>query len=598
MMLLQRLTEYAERARERDDALPPPYYRPRPVRWAIQLQPDGTPAVFRLADLSDAEHPAGHHKVVPYVNRSGVRPPPMLLADDLRYVTGFAADDSELRERDESDRRNSEFIALINAWRDSAPDEPVAAAVASFFERGLHRKLGSPPGSAKATDVAAIMVGACFAHDQPSAAAFWAGTVRERKSAGATGLCLVCGTARPLLGTIPEMVKSGLIPAGSGRGRDAALVSVNNPAQGRGGKLQLASAPVCDQCGSAAMSGLNSLLADGASRYRTADSVLTWWLRDGRRLPMMQWLNEPRPGQVEHFFREFRAPARRGSPGSFDAEAFCAVTLSVNQARVVVRDWLEVSLSEVQQHLRHWDADHAVTDLWNDGPQLVPLWLMAASAGRWGTEQGKERYIRSFMPDGCERDLLLIALRGTPPPGYLLPHLMRRIRADRHVDLPRAALLRLILARTPGRPGKVSYMTGLNPDLASPPYQCGRLFAVLEDIQRAALGRDVNTTIGDKYLPAATSSPRAILTMLRKNANGHLRRIRRTSVGAYYALNTRLDEVLGHITPDASDSGIPATLPLAGQAEFILGYHHQRAADLAAARARKHDSNPESGEPR
>lgn len=511
-MLLQRLTEYAERAREQDE-LPRPYYRFRPVRWAVQLQPDGTPAVSRLADRSDDKHPSGQQLAVPYVNRSGVRPPPMLLADDLRYVIGFAADDSE-RERGECDRKNSEFIALVSAWRDSAPDDPVAVAVASFFENGLYRNLEPPPTSAKASDVVAVMVGDEWAHERASAARFWAGVVRGRKSSDVTGLCLVCGTARPLLGTIPEMVKAGAIPAGSGRGRDAALVSMNNPAQGRGGKLQLASAPVCDQCGSAAMSGLNSLLADDASRYRTTDGVLTWWLRDGRRLPMMQWLNEPRPGQVAQFFKEFRAPGRKVSPGTFDAGAFCAVTLSVNQARVVVRDWLEVPLSEVQEHLEIWDADHAVTDLWKDGPQLVPLWLLAASAGRWGTEQGQERYIRSSVPDGCERDLLLTALRGTPPPGYLLPHLMRRIRADRHVDLPRAALLRLILARSPGRRRKESHMTGLDPDLASPPYQCGRMFAVLEDIQRAALGRDVNTTIADKYLPAATAAPRAILTML------------------------------------------------------------------------------------
>lgn len=597
-MLLQRLTEYAERAREREpEALPPPYYRLRPVRWAIRLQADGTPAVFRLADRSDDEHPLGGQLAVPYINRSGVRPPPMLLADDLRYVLGFAAGDSE-RERADCGRRNSEFTALVKGWRDSAPDDPVAVAVALFFERGLHEKLEDPPEPAKATDVAAIMVGGQWAHQRRSAAEFWAGVVRERKSSDVRGLCLVCGTARPLLGTIPEMVKAGAIPAGSGRGRDAALVSVNNPAQGRGGKLQLSSAPVCDQCGSAAMSGLNNLLADSTSRYRTADGVLTWWLRDGRRLPLMQWINEPRPGQVEQFFKEFRAPGRSRSPGTFDAGAFCAVTLSVNQARVVVRDWLEVPLSEVRGHLESWDADHAVTDLWQDGPQLVPLWLLAASAGRWGTEQGQERYIRSFMPDGCERDLLLTALRGTQPPGYLLPHLMRRIRADRRVDLPRAALLRLILARSPGPRRGESSMTGLDPDLASPPYQCGRMFAVLEDIQRAALGRDVNTTIADKYLPAATAAPLAILTMLRKNANGHLRRIRRSSAGAYYALSARLDEVLGHITPDAATAGIPATLPLAGQAEFILGYHHQRAADLAAARARRQDTTPDSGDAR
>jgi CRISPR-associated protein Csd1 len=593
-MLLQRLAEYAERARVQD-SLPPPYYRLRPVRWAIQLQPDGTPAVFRMADLSDGDRPSGELKPVPYVNRSGVRPPPMLLADDLRYVTGFAADDSE-REQLDSGRKNSEFIALVNAWRDSTPDDPVAAAVASFFERGLHRKLASPPESAKGSDVAAIMIDGGWAHERPSAQAFWAGIVRERKSSELTGLCLVCGTPRRLLATIPEMVKAGAIPAGNGRGRDAALVSVNNPAQGRGGKLQLASSPVCDRCGSAAMSALNGLLADKTSRYRTADSVLAWWLRDGRRLPMMEWLNSPEPGQVAEFFRKFRASGRPSSQSRFDADAFCAVTLSVNQARVVVRDWLEVPLSKVQENFESWDADHAVTDLWKDGPQTVPLWLLAASTGRWGTENGQERYLRSFVPDRCERDLLLTALRGTPPPGYLLPHLLQRIRADRHVDLPRTALLRLILARPADSRRKVSYMTGLDPDLLSPPYQCGRMFAVLEDIQRAAIGREVNTTIADKYLPAATATPLAILTMLRKNANGHLKRLRRSSAGAYYALNSRLDEVLGRISPE---DGIPATLPLAGQAEFILGYHHQRAADLSAARARKQDNdNPDSGDAR
>jgi CRISPR-associated protein Csd1 len=107
------------------------------------------------------------------------------------------------------------------------------------------------------------------------------------------------------------------------------------------------------------------------------------------------------------------------------------------------------------------------------------------------------------------------------------------------------------------------------------------MFAVLEQIQRAALG-EVNTTIADKFLPAATTTPRAILVMLNKNASGHLRRLRRRNPGTYRALNIRLDEVLGRL---GADSNIPAVLDTAGQAQFILGYHHQRAADMAAARA-------------
>ena len=77
------------------------------------------------------------------------------------------------------------------------------------------------------------MVGSEWAHERPSAIAFWADVVRGRKSSDVTGICLVCGTAGPLLGTIPEMVKSGAIPAGSGRGRDAAA-GIGEQARRRG----------------------------------------------------------------------------------------------------------------------------------------------------------------------------------------------------------------------------------------------------------------------------------------------------------------------------------------------------------------------------
>lgn len=386
-------------------------------------------------------------------------------------------------------------------------------------------------------------------------------------------------------------MKSGAIPAGRARGRDAQLVSVNKPAQGRGGKLQLASAPVCDRCGSTAMSALNALLADRSHRYQTADSVLTWWVRGSDEIPLAEWLNEPEPKQVAELIKQLHKPLRAPAAGGVDSGAFCAATLSVNQSRVVVRDWLEVPVADVQRNLASWFADHQITDLWRDGLHVAPVWLLAVCTGRWGTENGQDRYLRKALPHGAERDLLLTALRGSRPPGHLLPHLLQRIRADGRVDHPRAALLRLILVRSKESPEE-NYMAGLDPDLPSAAYQCGRMFAVLEQIQRAALGRDLNTTIADKYLAAATTTPLAILTILRKNATGHMKRLRRSNMGAYNALGARLDDVLEHLSPDP---GIPPVLDLAGQAGFILGYHHQRAADFAGARA--HGSQPPSDMP-
>ena len=186
-MLLTRLAEHAGRI----EGLPPPFYRIRSVRWAIRLQADGTPAAFTLADVAGSDQPAGQPMAVPYIWRSGQRPPAVLLADDLRYVTAYPKDDSEQACAD-AGRRNQDYVALVARWRDGAPDDPVAQAVASLFETGLHTKL-NVPDTAKATDVAAIMVDGQWAHLRESAVAFWGIVARERKASAGKGICLVCG---------------------------------------------------------------------------------------------------------------------------------------------------------------------------------------------------------------------------------------------------------------------------------------------------------------------------------------------------------------------------------------------------------------------
>jgi CRISPR-associated protein (Cas_Csd1) len=202
-MLLTRLTEHADRA----VGLPPPFYRIRPVRWAIRLTADGTPAAYSLADLAGSDQPAGQPMAVPYIYRSGQRPPAALLADDLRYVTGYRDDGDSERICAEADRKNQDFISLVARWRDSAPDGPVAQAVASFFERGLHKKLNIP-GTAKATDVAVIMV-----DGQPARAGVRCLFLEWRRP-GAEGL------GRQAEGIGKHRYLPGVRPAGTAAGHD------------------------------------------------------------------------------------------------------------------------------------------------------------------------------------------------------------------------------------------------------------------------------------------------------------------------------------------------------------------------------------------
>ncbi|MEU8252181.1 type I-C CRISPR-associated protein Cas8c/Csd1 [Nonomuraea sp. NPDC048916] len=561
-MLIKQLAAHAE---VRDD-LPPPYYRVRSVRWAIDLD---ILESAQLIDLSSPEANAGQLLATPYVQRSGTGSLPFLLTDTLQYVLGIPKDDSDKQVKD-AQRRNTDFVKLIQGW---AADEPLAAAALRFFTDGAHLRI-SVPEHANSSDVVAIRTRQGWLHGLPSAVTAWGRVVRGRKSSSnGTGICLSCGKEGPLLDTIPEPVKPGAIPVADGRGRDAQLVSINKSAQGRGGRIQLANTPICDTCGSRSMGALNALLADPHHRHRDPDSVTTWWLRETAPISPFASVRNARPEQVKEIIDQVRLPKGRRASW-LEHNRFYAITLSANQSRVVIRDWIDIPLVDVCQNVDTWFTEHTMTDLWTDGAQQVASWRMAASLGRY---DGKG-YVKDSGPKGADRDLVAAALRCTRLPEHLLSHLIQRIRADGHVDLARAALLRIILVRAHTALKEI-LLDGLNPDNRHPGYVSGRLFAVLEDIQRAALV-EINTTIADKFFGAAMGRPLPVLTMLRKNATGHLRRLRRTNRGAGVALDQRLEEVLAKFP----DTGIPALLDLPGQGMFVLGYHHQRATDRAAAR--------------
>ncbi|MET9343628.1 type I-C CRISPR-associated protein Cas8c/Csd1 [Nonomuraea sp. NPDC003804] len=564
-MLIRQLAAHAGDRRD----LPPPYYRNRNVRWAIDLDADGRPRGDRLVDLSTADAKSGVPLDTPYVQRSGTGSLPFLLTDTLQYVLAMPKDDNDKQIAD-ARRRAEDFAELVYRW---GKDEPLAEPVVRFLRRGAFSEV-EIPAQAKPSDVVAIRTDQGWVHALPSVVRVWGQIVRERKSAASgQGICLSCGEQGPLLATIPEPVKPGGIPVAGGRGRDAQLVSINKTAQGRGGITQLANTPLCDTCGGQAMSTLNALLADRQHHYRGADSVLVWWLRRPAPFSLLGAVRDAQPQDVNGLIEQVHLPPAQRADW-LDDNDFYAVTLSANQSRVVIRDWIDVPLIELCQHLDTWFADHEMTDLWEEGPQRVPLWRMASALGRYG----KQGYVKDTAPRSAERDLMAAALRGTPLPSNLLVRLIQRVRADNRVDLPRTALLRLLLVRaTPAM--KEILLERLNLDTRDPAYLCGRVFAVLEDIQRAALD-NVNTTIGDKFFGAAMARPLPVLTMLRKNATGHLRRLRGTKKAAGFALDKRLDEIFQKFAAE-----MPATLDLAGQGRFVLGYHQQRSADRDAARA-------------
>ena len=122
--------------------------------------------------------------------------------------------------------------------------------------------------------------------------------------------------------------------------------------------------------------------------------------------------------------------------------------------------------------------------------------------------------------------------------------------------------------------------TNLNPEHPNPAYQCGRLLAVLADLQYAALG-DVGAGVVQRYYTATSQAPALRIGQLMSNAKNHLNKVENNVAFAY---EKRLADIMSNIT------SFPKTLDLEQQSLFALGYYQQLAqkhADIAENQAKK-----------
>ncbi|MEV6707736.1 type I-C CRISPR-associated protein Cas8c/Csd1 [Micromonospora wenchangensis] len=593
-MLLQRLVEFADTS---EDVIPP-FYSRKPVRWSLEIDTDGVPrgGLVDTAKKDDPNFRFGAPRLVPAVTRT-VGISPALAVDTGEYLFGWL---SEGAKPERVAKQHTAFRALIAEWAAAEPDSH-GPAVAAFYRDG-HADRISPPADWSRGDLVGFWVDGVYAADAGAAQRFWAGVAGDRKGSGRTGLCLVCGRVQPLLHTMPQQIPRRWVP---GATQSASLVSMNEATHGYELQKFLTHTPICADCGLKFMTALTALLSD--PRHSTSlsgqNARLAWWVLGGSTFDPWATVEQLDPSHIQHLIA---GPASGAEASLDEVSRYCAVTVGGNVARVVVRDWVEQPISRVKDNIRAWFDDHRIVDAWTGEVATIKVSQLARVAGRFEAgRNGAPGTWTKFGASGEHRPadlfhrLLSAALLKRPLPPKLLNHVINRIRIDGRLDPGRAALIRLALRRHPTLPEheRERLTPTLNVAHQQPAYVSGRIFAVMDDLQRTVFrvaDQRLNTTFAERYFGRAIDNPQVVIVSGRRNVQAWLKRLRGPLRRPAWsdAYERRLDDLFVQL------AAIPSAAVLTDKAQFILGYHQQRAEMraerlAAAANKKKTDLPPE-----
>jgi len=564
-MLLSKLKDYA--ADERMGDQPAPLYAMTPVAWIVTLDSDGRPVggpIMRI-DPSTARGKRGRDMAAPEVVRAaGIKP--LLLTDNGEYTFGRARD-PENQER--VDKAHVAYRALVDRCA-AETAEPAVLAVQRFYERGGTNllELGEEwDYGLKGTFEVILEDGTrCRPIDLPAVQEFWLSV--NTPDSDTRDQCLVCGEHKPALDRLRAKIKG--IRGGQSAG--TSIISANSEAFESYGLKASRVAPTCLECGQAFTRAANALIAGEDTRLYVGGATFIFWTRESVGLDFESFWSRPDPAQVKALLDSVRRG--RDASSTIDDTRFYAASLSASGGRAVVRDWLDTTVGNVKESIGRWFELQQIVDPRDEdptgleSPRPLSVFQLAVSTVRKADD----------LPVTTSRALFRSALSGSPLPLEIAFQAVRRNRAEQGVTRGRAALIKLVLlSRNRQLAKEENHMVALNKERPEPAYHCGRLLAVVEQVQRAAQP-GVNTTVVDRFYGAASSTPAVVFGALLRDTQPRLAKLDMRRRGG---LQNRLAEVCAQI------EGFPKTLSLEQQALFSLGYYHQRAHDRAKAISRR-----------
>lgn len=567
------------RAYDRLPEAPPFGYSAEKIGFLISLNDDGS--VASVSDLRDGQ---GKKKVVPLMMvpqgvKRTVGIAPNFLWDKTSYVLGITAGEGK--------RTADEHAAFVKRHLEALDgnDDVGLSALAGFLRSWTPERFTELGWSEEMKDqnvafaLEADRLRRINLHDRPAAKKLWAKLAAEAE--GAAAICLVSGEQAPVARLHPAI--KGVWGAQSS---GASIVSFNLDAFESYGHEQGDNAPVSESSAFAYTTALNRFLNKGSGhRIQIGDASTVFWaegpdapeaetifsvLFGGEEAGATGGVDETSEAKkVGSILERIRIgqPLSEVDPGLAKDVRFYVLGLAPNAARVSIRFWMEDDFGVLIERYQRFMEDMQVKPGPRDGDP--PLWRYLVETAA----QGK----RENVPPNLAGDWMRAILAGTPYPLTLLSTVLMRMRADKagrtRDSLPlRISMLKAVLVRN----FKMAKETpvALDAQNTNKGYLLGRLFAVYEQAQSAALGRNVNATIKDKFYGAASAQPRKVFAMLEGGSANHLSKVGKQSPGYRVTLERMIGDIMALMSPD--NDPFPASLSSEQQALFGLGYYHQR----------------------
>ena len=385
-----------------------------------------------------------------------------------------------------------------------------------------------------------------------------------------THLCAVCGTNNyPILDEPHGSVK---LPKGQTSG--SMLVSYNmNAFESYNLKGNLNSG-ICTNCARNYIEALRYLVGNGheittekgekkykfTNRQKISDDTiaLLWTKEPDDDIDPFSDICQPTEERVRELFSSIATGNHERVNTDVENYFYCC-TMSSAAARIAVRDWMAISVSQYQKNLKQWFDDIATI---KDGEILYPGINSILSSCIKKKTKPTQSDVKARARIGSI--LWHAALTNAPLPLMILQSVLTQIEHD-YFSPEKSTVIRLVLNRN-------IYNTyhmkkELDEQNESKAYLCGRLFALICLLQyKAHDGKEVNSSIRDRFFASASSNPsRAMSILLTKYVPIYQKKTK----GAYTKSITEIASRIEHF---------PEKLTLTERGEFALGYYYQYAA--------------------